>query len=35
MTLNKSVINKSCAPNLIFFNEKKIGMIRMIFDIEN
>ena len=25
----------SCAPDFIFFNEKKIGRIRMIFDIEN
>ena len=24
MTLKKSVINKSFAPNFIFFNEKKI-----------
>ena len=24
MTLNKNVINESCAPNFIFFNEKKI-----------
>ena len=34
MKLNKT-FNKICAPNLILFNEKKIGMIRMIFDIEN
>ena len=31
----KSVINIGCAPDFIIFNEKKIGRIRMIFDIEN
>ena len=35
MTVNKKVINVSFAPDFIFFNEKKIGMIWMIFDIEN
>ena len=27
----KSVNNISCAPDLIFFNEKKIGSIQVIF----
>jgi hypothetical protein len=31
----KNHFNKKCAPNLLFFNEKKIREIRMIFDIEN
>ena len=35
MKLWKSHLNKKCAPNLLFFNEKKFRKIRMIFDIEN
>ena len=31
----KNVNNKNCAPKFIFFNEKKIRKIPMIFDIEN
>ena len=31
----KKVTNKKCAPKFIFFNEKKIRKIQMIFDIEN
>ena len=30
----KSFLQK-CAPNLLFFNEKKIREIRMIFDFES
>ena len=26
---------KKCAPKLILFNEKKIGKIQTIFDLEN
>ena len=33
--LSKNVDNKKCAPKLVFFNEKKIRKIPMIFDIEN
>ena len=33
--LSKNANNKKCAPTLIFFNEKKIRKIPMIFDIEN
>ena len=33
--LSKNVNNKKCAPNLIFFNEKKMRKIQIIFDIEN
>ena len=29
------VTNKKCAPKLVFFNEKKMRKILMIFDIEN
>jgi hypothetical protein len=35
LKLSKNHINKICAPNLLFFNEKKIRKIQMIFDIEN
>ena len=35
MMLSKNVNNKKCAPKLIFFNEKKLTKIWMIFDIEN
>ena len=35
LMLSKNVNNKKCAPKLIFFNEKKLRKIRMIFDIEN
>ena len=32
MTLSKNVNNKKCAPKLIFFNEKKLREIQIIFD---
>ena len=35
LMLSKNVNNKKCAPELIFFNEKKMRKIRIIFDIEN
>ena len=35
MILSKYVNNKKRAPKLVFFNEKKLRKIRMIFDIEN
>ena len=35
LKLSKNHLHKKCAPNLLFFNEKKIRNIRMIFDIEN
>ena len=35
MILSKNVNNKKSAPKLIFFNEKKMRKIRIIFDIEN
>ena len=35
LMLSKNVNNKKCAPKLIFFNEKKLRKIRIIFDIEN
>ena len=35
LKLSKNVNNKKCAPKLIFFNEKKLRKIRIIFDIEN
>ena len=35
MTLSKNVNNKKCAPKFVFFNEKKIRKIWMIFDIED
>ena len=35
LMLSKNVTNKICAPKLIFFNEKKMRKIRIIFDIEN
>ena len=31
--VSKNVNNKKCAPKLIFFNEKKMRKIRIIFDI--
>ena len=34
MMLSKNVNNKKCAPKLIFFIEKKLRKIRIIFDIE-
>ena len=34
MMLSKNVNNKKCAPELIFFNEKKMIKIRTIFDIK-
>jgi hypothetical protein len=33
--LSKNINNKKCAPKLVFFNEKKMRKIWMIFDIEN
>ena len=27
--------NKKCAPKILFLNEKKIGKMQMIFDVEN
>ena len=35
MMLSKNVNNKKCAPKLVFFNEKKMRKVPMIFDIEN
>ena len=35
LKFSKNVNNKKCAPKLIFFNEKKLRKIRIIFDIEN
>ena len=35
MTVKKSFINVTCAPDFIFFDGKKIERIWMIFDIEN
>ena len=35
MKLSKNVNNKKWAPKMIFFNEKKIRKIRIIFDIED
>ena len=33
--LSKNVNNKICAPKLIFFIEKKMKKIQIIFDIES
>ena len=35
LKLPKNNFNKKCAPKLLFFNEKKIRKIRIIFGIEN
>ena len=35
LKFSKNVNNKKCAPKLIFFNEKKLRKIQIIFDIEN
>ena len=35
MILSRNVNNKKCASKFIFFNEKKMRKIPMIFDIEN
>ena len=35
MILSKNVNNKKCDPKLVFFDEKKMRKIRMIFDREN
>ena len=35
MILSKNVNNKKCAPKLVFFDEKKLKKIQMIFNIEN
>ena len=32
--LSKNANNKKCAPKLVFFNEKKIWKIWMIFDFD-
>ena len=34
LILSKNDNNKKCAPKMIFFNEKKLRKIWMIFDIE-
>ena len=33
--LLKIVNKKKCTPKFVFFNEKKIRKIQMIFDVEN
>ena len=33
--LSKNVNNKKCDPKIVFFNNKKIRKIWMIFDVEN
>ena len=33
--ISKNVDDKKCAPKLVFFIEKELGKIPMIFDIEN
>ena len=33
--LSKNVSNKNSVPKLVFFNEKKIRKIWLIFDVEN
>ena len=35
MILSKNVENKKFAPKLVFFNEKILKKIPMIFDVEN
>ena len=35
LIISKNVNNKKCAPKLVFFNEKKLRKIPIIFDIEN
>ena len=35
LKFSKNVNNKKCAPKIIFFNEKNIRKIRIIFDIES
>ena len=35
LILSKNVNNKKCAPKLVLFNEKKMGKIPLISDIEN
>ena len=35
LKFSKNVNNKKHAPKLIFFNDKKMGKLWMIFDIEN
>jgi hypothetical protein len=35
LMLSKNFNNKKCAPKFVFFNEKKIRKIPMIFDVEN
>ena len=34
-SVSKIEVNKTCAPKLVFFIEKKIRKIRFIFDKEN
>ena len=33
--LSKNINNKKWAPKLVFFNEKKMKKIPMVFDVEN
>ena len=35
LKLTKNHFSKKCAPKFLFFNEKKIRKIRMIFNVEN
>ena len=35
LILSKNVDNKKCASKLVFFDEKKLREILIIFDIEN
>ena len=35
LVLSKNINNNKCAPKFVFFNEKKIRKLRMIFDVEN
>ena len=35
LKLSKNYFYKKCAPKQVFFNEKKIRKVLMIFDIEN
>jgi hypothetical protein len=35
MKFSKNVNNKTSTPKIIFFNEKKIRKMQIIFDVEN
>ena len=35
MNVKKNVTNKKCAPKFVFFNEKNMINIPMIFELEN